>query len=84
MLHLVAYALLAAAGPAAAPAPSPTPAPATKPKKICRVEEAITGSITPKRICVTVPQQTAAPSKPAQDAARDKQPQGSSTSGTNN
>ena len=82
MLFLVASALLASAEPAAAPAQ--TPAPAAKPKKICHVEEAVTGSITPKRVCVTVPQAAPAPA-PAQDAARDKAQQApSSASGTNN
>ena len=82
MLFLVASALLASAEPAAAPAVSaPTPAPAVKPKKICHMEEAVTGSITPKRVCVTVPQAAApATPKPVQDAARDKQPQASGSS----
>ena len=72
MLFLVASALLASPEAGAtlpAPAQAATPAPAAKPKKICRVEEAVTGSITPKRVCVTVPQAAPAPS---QDAARDK------------
>lgn len=79
MLFLVASALLASAEPAMttpAPVSTATPAPAVKPKKICRVEDAVTGSITPKRVCVTVPQAAPAPT-PAQDAARDKPQQNS-------
>ena len=74
MLFLVASALLAspeAAATSPAPAQAATPAPAAKPKRICRTEEAVTGSITPRRICVTVPQAASAPA-PAQDASRDK------------
>ena len=81
MLFLVASALLASAEPSAiqpAPAQAATPAPAVRPKKICRIEDAVTGSITPKRVCVTVPQ--AAPD-PAQDAARDKPQQAVSSGG---
>jgi hypothetical protein len=80
MLLLVASALLASAEPAATP-PAPAPAPAVKPKKICRMEEAVTGSITPKRICVTVPAEAPAAPKPAQDAARDKLQQSTATGG---
>jgi len=87
MLFLVASALLASPDAAAtlpAPAQAGAPAPAAKPKRICRVEEAVTGSITPKRVCVTVPQ-AAPPPAPAQDAARDKvQQTPSSASGTSN
>jgi hypothetical protein len=79
MLLFVASVLLAAAEPAAASATAPTP----KPKRICRMEEAVTGSLTPKRVCVTVPQQAPVQApKPAGDAAADKQPQaGSAGSG---
>jgi len=89
MLLLVASALLASAEPAAT-SPAPTtapaaPAPTAKPRRICKVDEAVIGSLTPKRVCVTVPQDAPAASKPAQDAARDKQPQAASTaSGTSN
>ena len=48
-MFVVALALLAAAEPAAT-AQAPTPAPVTKTKRVCRVEEAGTGSITPKRV----------------------------------
>jgi hypothetical protein len=64
MLLLVASALLAASAEPAAPQPSPPPA--TKPKRICRVEQAVTGSLTPKRVCVTVPQAAPAPAQPGQ------------------
>jgi hypothetical protein len=78
---VVALALLAAAEPAAT-VQAPTLAPVTKTKRVCHVEEAVTGSITPKRVCVTVPQ--AAPvAKPAQDAARER-PQQASSGGSNN
>ena len=84
MLFLVASALLASAEPAA-PVQTPTPAPAAKPKKICHTEEAVIGSITSKRVCVTVPQAAPAPvQQPAQDAAGDKPQQASSASGGNN
>ena len=53
-MFLVAFALLAAAEPAAVPAPAQPSAPAAsqpvKEKKVCRSEE-VTGSIMPKRIC---------------------------------
>ena len=83
MLFLVASALVASpeAGAASpAPAQTATAAPAVKPKKICRVEEAVTGSITPKRVCVTAPQ-AVPPSvqQPAQDAATDKPQQAPSS-----
>jgi hypothetical protein len=56
-----------------------------KTKRICHVEEAVIGSLTPKRVCVTVPQQAApAPARPAQEADRDKQAQPPSASGTTN
>jgi hypothetical protein len=50
------------------------------------MQEAVTGSITPKRICVTVPQQAAPVSpKPGQEAVRDKPaPAPSAASGTSN
>ena len=87
MLFLVASALLAspeAATTSPAPVQAATPAPVSKPKRICHVEEAVIGSLTPKRVCVTVPQAAPAPA-PAQDAARDKTQQSpSSASGTNN
>jgi len=86
MLFLVASALVAAPQAAAnppAPAPAAAPAPAVKPKKICRIEDAVTGSITPKRVCVTVPQVAPSPAQPAQDAAGDK-PASPSGSGTSN
>lgn len=86
MLFLVASALLAspqATATSQVPAPAATPAPAAKPKKICRVEDAVTGSITPKRVCVTVPQAAPSPAQPAQDAARDK-PASPSASGNSN
>ena len=74
MLLFVASALL---GASAEPAVAPAPAPAAKPKRVCHVEEAVTGSLTPKRICITVPQ--AAPQqKPAQEASGDKPQQASS------
>ena len=84
MLLLVASALLAASpepsGTVAAPLP--VPAPVAKPKKICRVEQAVTGSITPKRVCVTVPADPAPRQKLTQDASA----KGSTTAsgGTNN
>ena len=56
MFVSVALAFLAAStAPAQAAPPAPAAAsPAVKPKKICHVEEAVTGSLTPKRVCVTV------------------------------
>ena len=81
-MFVVALALLAAAEPSAT-AQAPTPAPVTKTKRVCRVEEAGTGSITPKRVCVTVPQTQAAPvAKPAQDASRER-PRQASSGGSN-
>ena len=54
MFVSVALALLAASsGPASeATAASPSASP-VKEKKICRKEEAVTGSLTPKRVCKT-------------------------------
>ena len=74
MLLVGSLFLAAAQGTAAAPVPAP--APAAKTKRVCTMQEAVTGSITPKRICVTVPLQ-AAPvvPRPAQQADRDKQSQ---------
>jgi hypothetical protein len=71
MLVSVAVAFLAAAvEPSVAPAQAP--AAIAKPKRICRVEEAVTGSLTPKRVCVTVPAE-ASMAKPGQAApASDK------------
>jgi len=68
MLVSVALAFLAAAVEPTAATPAQAPAPAAKPKKVCHVEEAVTGSLTPKRVCVTVPA-TAPVSKPAEEAA---------------
>jgi hypothetical protein len=84
LLLIVSLSMAGAQGAAAAPAPLPTPP--VKAKRICHMEDAITGSITPKRICVTVPQQAApAPQKPAQEADREKQPQPApDASGTSN
>ena len=48
----VALAAPVVAGPAATPAPAQQPAAPVKEKKICR-EEAVTGSIMPKRTCHT-------------------------------
>ena len=68
MLVSVALAFFAAAVEPTAATPPQAPAPAAKPKKICHVEEAVTGSLTPKRVCVTVPAATTAPAsdKPQQ------------------
>ena len=86
MLFLVASALLAspeASAMPSAPVQTAIPAQVAKPKKICHIEEAVIGSLTPKRVCVTLPQ-TPAPA-PSQDAARDKvQQTSSSASGTSN
>ena len=81
MLLLVASLSMAGVQAPAASAP----APAVKTKRVCHVEEAVIGSLTPKRVCVTVPQQAApAPATSAQEADRDKQPQPPSASGTSN
>jgi len=72
MLLLVASALIAASAEPAAPPPSPPPA--AKPRRICRVEQAVIGSLTPRRVCVTVPQ--AAPA-PAQSGRATEKPQAS-------
>jgi len=83
MTMLLLVASLSMAG-VQAPAAS-APAPAVKTKRVCHVEEAVIGSLTPKRVCVTVPQQAApAPATPAQEADRYKQPQPPSASGTSN
>ena len=70
MFVSVALALVAAAQPVASGS-AQAPAPAAKPKKVCHVEEAPIGSLTPKRVCVTVPM--TAPTSPDQPTA-DKQP----------
>ena len=83
MFVSVALAFLAAStAPAqAVPPASAAASPAVKTKKICHVEEAVTGSLTSKRVCVTVQegnlppgqsngQATAGdPQKPQQDSA---------------
>ena len=55
MLFPVVAFLAASAAQAntVAPAASAAPAPAVKEKKICRMEEPVTGSIAPKRTCKT-------------------------------
>jgi hypothetical protein len=63
MLLLVASALVAASAEPAAPPPPP---PVAKPRRICRVEQAVIGSLTPKRVCVTVPQAVPAPAQSGQ------------------
>ena len=83
---LLVGSLVLAAAQVTAAAPAPAPAPAVKTRRVCTMQEAVTGSITPKRICVTVPQQAApvAP-KPGQEAVRDKPaPAPSAASGTSN
>ena len=53
MFVSVALALLAASsGPASEATASPSASP-VKQKNICRKEEAVTGSLTPKRVCKT-------------------------------
>jgi len=80
MLLLVASALLgSSAEPVAATQPQAA-IPATKPKRICRMEAAVTGSITPKRICVTVPQAAPTAPKDAQIAPADKPQQAGGSS----
>ena len=69
MLVSAVLAFLAAAVEPAAVAPAQAQAPAAKPKRICHVEEAVTGSLTPKRVCVTVPQAEAPAPKPAQETS---------------
>lgn len=81
MLLIMGSWLLAAAQGTTAPASTP----AVKTRRVCTTQEPVTGSITPKRICVTVPQETAPAPKPGQEAARDKPPQApSADSGTRN
>ena len=82
MLVSVAVAFLAAAVEPAAAAPAQLPAPVAKPKRICRVEEATIGSLTPKRTCVTVPAVAPAP-KPAQETSGN-QPQPAPEQGGSN
>lgn len=82
MLVSVALAFLAGAVEPAAVAPPQDPPPVVKPKKICHVEEAVIGSLTPKRVCVTVPAAAPAP-KPQPETADDK-PQPAPGNGTSN
>jgi hypothetical protein len=83
MLLVVSALLAASVAPAATAPAQPAPTAVAKPKKICHVEEAVTGSITPKRVCVTVP--AASPAPQGQEAARDKTQQPPVTgSGSNN
>ena len=51
----------------AVPAPATNAAPAVKERKICRIDDAVIGSITPKRVCKT---------KAEWDAAMDRIPVG--------
>jgi len=76
MLLLVASALLGSSADPVAATQSQAATPAAKPKRICRMEAAITGSITPKRVCVTIPQAAPAAPKEAQGARGDKPQQG--------
>jgi len=76
MLVSAVLAFLAAAVEPAAVAPAQAQAPVAKPKRICHVEEAVTGSLTPKRVCVTVPQAAPAVPKEAQSAPAEKPQQG--------
>jgi hypothetical protein len=79
MLVSVALAFFAAAVEPSAAASAQLPAPVAKPKRICHVEEATIGSLTPKRTCVTVPATAPAP-KPAENTAG-SQPQPAPASG---
>lgn len=81
MFVSVALALVAAAAQPAATVPAQASEPAAKPKRVCHVEDAVIGSLTPKRVCVTVP--ATAPTKPDQPTA-DKQPASTPQSGAGN
>ena len=53
-MFVAVLALVAAsAAPATAPADPAPAAPVVKEKKICVAQDAVTGSITPKRVCKT-------------------------------
>ena len=72
MFATVALAFFAATSAPLA-APDVSPAKPVKEKKICRVDEVNTGSLTPKRVCKTkaewegrAPSQDATPPRPAQ------------------
>jgi len=76
-MFVAVFALVAAsAAPTtttAVPAPAANAAPAVKEKKICVMQDAVTGSITPKRVCKTKAEWDAAmgraPAKPTASAA---------------
>jgi hypothetical protein len=84
MLVSAAFALLAAsAAPVAENAiASPSATPVVKEKKICRYEEAITGSITPKRTCKTKAEWDALMGL-SPVVTSDRQPKPSSSAGSN-
>ena len=82
MFVAVVVAFLAAAAEPATAAPAQAPAPVAKPKRICHVEEATIGSLTPKRTCVTVPAVAPAP-KPAQESSGDQRQPAPEKGGSN-
>lgn len=85
MLLSVALAFLAgSSAPAEASVQPPTQtAPAAKPRRVCRNEETI-GSLTPKRVCVTLaPRNDAAAAKP-QASRSAQQPAAPAAVGSNN
>ena len=84
-MFVAVLALVAAsAAPATAPADSAPAAPAGKEKKICITQEALTGSITPKRVCKTKAEGDALMGRgPAKQQSAGNQPNPTPANGAN-
>jgi hypothetical protein len=82
MLLSVALAFAAAAPAEASVQPQTPSAPAAKPRRVCRNEEVI-GSLTPKRVCVTLPPRNDAAAAKPQALGSTQQP-ASPAVGSNN
>ena len=83
MLLSVALAFAAAAPAEAAVPPQTSQAPAAKPRRVCRTEETI-GSLTPKRVCVTLPPRNDAAIAKPQASGGTQQPTSPAVVGSNN
>ena len=83
MLLSVALAFAAAAPAEASVQPQTAPAAAAKPRRVCRNEETI-GSLTPKRVCVTLPPRNDAAAAKPQASGSGQQPAAPAAVGSNN
>ena len=84
-MFVAVLALVAAsAAPATAPADPAPAAPVVKEKKICVAQDAVTGSITPKRVCKTKAEWDALMGRgPAKQQSAGNQPNPTPANGAN-